>query len=151
MNAAAIAILAANLVILYFVFDIARLLRRILERMEGAAPIAKGAFWPTGEPRTSLWRGPPGQDSDITFSARHEFSILQTSIHGDSDSTCGTIRQSRPVSGKIRYFAIWRWCGDRWVVENGSVPPSCEPGPPPDFKGEFEGQFVKTEVVRGTR
>jgi hypothetical protein len=151
MNAVTIAILAANLAVLYFVFDIACLLRRILTRMECDAPDTKGTFWTTEDPRLShrgwlLWN-----ESDMTFSTRRPYSALHKSIHGNIDSICETIRHSRPPLGKIRYFAIWRWCGGGWVVEKGSVPLGCEPGPPPDFKGEFESQFVKTEVVRSTR
>jgi hypothetical protein len=45
-------------------------------------------------------------------------------------------------------FAIWKFTGKAWRLDHATVPPGYQAGPPPAFRGTYEGQCVKTECIK---
>ena len=148
-------ILATNLTLLYFAFEISRRLRAIAEQLDDRSsrqdPILRMcADEPPPQFLSSFFRYSAIR---ISLPRRGPAPKLSHSLHREGDA--GRISHGKGISakhcgdtvGQVRYYVIWCWSGGSWVPEKHSVPAGCETGPPPQFAGNFPGQYVKTEVI----
>ncbi len=47
-------------------------------------------------------------------------------------------------------FSIWAYQGKDWVLKERCGQADCDCGPPPAYKGRYEGQVVKKECLTGS-
>jgi hypothetical protein len=133
MTSLTLLILATNLALLYFVFNISQLMRQILSRLETTA--SPSPEFPVSVERWSHWR----------WSQWGPLELRGISHVRECAATALSFGFPPHPLSKVRYFPIWCWSGGQWRLDPSSVPAGCEAGSEPNFTGDYEGQYVKTE------